>query len=116
MQSLKRYGCGSRTTLSRRHCVFKDSGQAKARLVISGYHDPRIGGGVQTEAPVLSNRGRCLHLTSVAQERLELRKEGVKNAFLQGEGTGQDVELVAEPGRCYQSFATDLSTLGYTGG
>ena len=49
---------------------FKDSGQAKSRVII-GCHDPRIGGEVRVE-----------HWCSAVE------------AFLQGQGTGQDVELV----------------------
>ena len=75
---------------------FKDSGQAKARLVIIRYNDPRIGGEVRTEALVLSRRGRSFFLTKEAQNRFKLRNGDVKHAFLQGQGTGQDVLLVAE--------------------
>ena len=57
------------------------------------HHDSRIGGKVRTEATVLSRRGRSLYLTKVAQNRLKLRKGDVKNECLQGQGTGQDVEL-----------------------
>ena len=77
----------------------KDSGQAKAPLVIT-YHDSRIGGKVRTEAPVLSRRGRSLYLTRVAQNRLKLRKGDVKNACLQGQDTGQNVELETTLSHC----------------
>ena len=77
---------------------FKENGAAKARLVIIGYQDPRIGKEVRTEAPVVSKRGRNLYLTKVAQKRFKLRKGDVKNAFLQGHQPAEDVqELVAEP-------------------
>ena len=35
---------------------YKESGKPKARLVIIGYHDPRVGSDVRTEAPVASRR------------------------------------------------------------
>ena len=38
-----------------------------------------------------------LSLSIVAQKRSKLRKEDVKDTFLQGHGTGQNVKLVAEP-------------------
>ena len=68
---------------------------AAASLVAASFL-PRIGGEVRTEALVLSRGGRSLLLIKVAQNRVKLRKRDVKNAFLQGQGTGQDVELVAE--------------------
>ena len=55
------------------------------------YHESCIGGKVRTEAPSLSRRGRSLCLTNVAQNRLT--QGDVKNTFLQGQCTGQDVEL-----------------------
>jgi len=79
---------------------FRDSGQANARLVIIGYQDPRIGGEVRTEAPVISRRGRSLFLTKVAQRRFHIRKGDVKNAFLQGRGAedaDEELELAADP-------------------
>ena len=45
-----------------------------------GYHDPRSGSEVRTEAPVISRRGRALFLTKVAQHH----KGDMKNAFLHG--------------------------------
>ena len=48
----------------------------------------------------LSRRGRSLYLTKVAQNRLKLRKGDVKNAFLQGKDTVQDVELETNLSHC----------------
>ena len=62
---------------------FKESGKAKARLVLIGYQDPRVGSEVRTEAPVVSRRGRGLFLTKVAEKRFRLRKGDIKTAFLQ---------------------------------
>ena len=63
-------------------------------------HDPCMGAKVRTEAPVLSRRGRSLNLTTVAQNRLKLRKGDVKNACLQGQDTVQDVELETNLSHC----------------
>ena len=60
---------------------YKKSGKPNARLVIIGYHDPRVGSDVRTEALVASRRGKSvLHGSQSAL----LEKEDVKNAFLQG--------------------------------
>ena len=62
---------------------YKESGKPKARLVIIGYHDPRVGSDVRTEAPVA---------------QFSIEKGDVENAFLQG--TFDDKthgELAAEP-------------------
>ena len=64
---------------------YKESGKPKARLVIIGYHDPRVGSDVPTGAP------GCL--TPVEEVRFSrqpltisspLKRGDVKNAFLQG--------------------------------
>ena len=73
---------------------YKESGKPKARLVIIGYHDLRVGSDVRTEAPVASRRGRSL----TAHNQFSIDKEDVKNAFLQG--TFDDKthgELAVEP-------------------
>ena len=77
---------------------YKESGKPKARLVIIGYHDPRVGSDVRTEAPVASRRGRSLFLMVTAHNQFSIEKVDVKNAFLQG--TFDDTahgELAAEP-------------------
>ena len=77
---------------------YKESGKPKARLVIIGYHDPRVGSEVRTEAPVASRRGRSLFFMATAHNQFSIEKGDVKNVFLQG--TFDDVqlgELAAEP-------------------
>ena len=77
---------------------YKESGKPKARLVIIGYHDPRVGSEDRTEAPVASRRGRSLFFITTAHKRFSIETEDVKNAFLQG--TFDDVppgELAVEP-------------------
>ena len=46
---------------------YNESGKSKARLVITGYHDPRVGSEVRTEAPVASRRGRSFFFMVSAQ-------------------------------------------------
>ena len=43
---------------------YKESGKPKARLVTIGYHDPRVGLDVRTEALAASRRGRSLFFMS----------------------------------------------------
>ena len=77
---------------------YKESGKPKAHLVIIGYHDPRVGPDVRTEAPVASRRGRSLFFMATAHNQFSIENGDVKNAFLQG--TFDDKthgELAAEP-------------------
>ena len=77
---------------------YKESGKPKARMVIIGYHDPRVGSDVRTGAPVTSRRGRSLFFMATAHNQFSIEKGDVKNAFLQG--TLDDKthgELAAEP-------------------
>ena len=48
---------------------YKESGKPKARLVIIGYHDPRVGSDVRTEALVASRRGRSLFFMATAHNQ-----------------------------------------------
>ena len=83
-------GCATFTVRSKRchelavDFALKDS----SPLVIIGYHDPHIGGGFRTEALLLGRGERSLHLTQVAQNRYKFAQGDVKNALLQGTGTG----------------------------
>ena len=77
---------------------YKESGKPKARLVIIGHHDPRVGSDVRTEAPVASRRGRSLFFMATAHNQFSIEKVDVKNALLHG--TFDDKthgELAAEP-------------------
>ena len=77
---------------------YKESDKPKAHLAVIGYHDPRVGSGVRTEAPVASHRGRSLFFMATAHSQFSIGKEDVKNAFLQG--TFDDKthgEVAAEP-------------------
>ena len=77
---------------------YKESCKPKARLVIIGYHDPRVGSDVRTEAPVASRRGRRLFFMATAHNQFSIEMGDVKNAFLQGTfDDTTDGELAAEP-------------------
>ena len=64
---------------------FKADGRAKARLVVVGYQDPRIGSEVKTAAPVISRRGRQLFFVASAHYGFGCCKGDVSGAFLQGD-------------------------------
>ena len=75
---------------------YKESGKPKARLVIIGHHDPRVGSDVRTEAPVASRRGRSLFFMATAIS--SPLKRWTSRTLLQG--TFDDKthgELAAEP-------------------
>ena len=77
---------------------YKESDKPKARLVIIGYHDPRVGSEVRTEAQVASRRGRSLFFMATAHNQFSIEKGDVKNAFLQGTfDDSVNGELAAEP-------------------
>ena len=61
---------------------YKEPGKPKARLVIIGYHDPRVGSDVRTEAPVTSRHGRSLFFMATAHSQFSIEKGDVKNAPL----------------------------------
>ena len=72
----------------------KDDGSLKARLVLQGFTDPRLGH-IATASPTASRRARQLFLTMSASLGYMVAKCDVKTAFLQGEGDGDGV--LAEP-------------------
>ena len=78
---------------------YKESGKAKARSVINGYHDPRVGSDVRNEAQAASRRGRSLFFMATAHNQFSTEKGDVKNAFLQGtfDNNGVNGELAAGP-------------------
>ena len=76
---------------------YNDSGKPKARLEIIGYHDPRVGSDVRTEAFVASRRGRSLFFMATARNQFSIENGDGKNAFLQGTFDGKTYgELAAE--------------------
>ena len=69
---------------------FKADGRAKARLVVVGYQDPRIGSEVKTAAPVISRRGRQLFFVASAHYGFRCCKGDVSGAFLQSDLLNED--------------------------
>ena len=63
---------------------YKESGTAKARLVIIGYHDPRLGSEVRTEAPVASRRGRGTFFMAAAHYGFFIEKRGCEERVPSG--------------------------------
>ena len=55
---------------------YKECGKPKAHLVSIGYHDPRVGSDVRTEAPVASRRGRSLFFMATAHNHFSIDKKG----------------------------------------
>ena len=55
----------------------------KARLVLLGFQDPRLGL-MKTASPTVSRRGRHIFLAMAASFRWKVEKGDVKCAFLQG--------------------------------
>ena len=60
---------------------YKESSKPKARLVIIGYHDPRVGSDVRTEAPVASRRGRSLFFMATAHNQFSMKKGTSRTRF-----------------------------------
>ena len=79
------------------HLTVKADGTPKARIVLLGFEDHRLGH-MKTASPTASVRGRNLAYQLCANHRLRLHKGDVKAAFLQSRGahTGIMVEPVRE--------------------
>ena len=79
------------------HLTVKSDGQAKARIVLLGFEDPRLGH-MQTASPTASVRARNLAYQVCANAGLRIHKGDVKAAFLQSQSsnTGIFVEPVRE--------------------
>ena len=64
--------------------TFKDDGSLKARLVVEGFTDQRLGK-IPTSSPSASRRSRQIFLTLAASLGFQTHKGDVEGAFLQGE-------------------------------
>ena len=71
--------------------TFKDAGQLKARLVVQGFMDPRLGK-IPTSSPTASRRSLQIFVTLAASHGFQTHKEDVKCAFLQGDLDEQRVD------------------------
>ncbi|CAE8626358.1 unnamed protein product [Polarella glacialis] len=76
--------------------TFKDSGAAKARLVIIGFTDPDLLD-LHTQAPTMTRRTRQLLLSLAATKGWTVLKADAKTAFLQGQASQLDREVFARP-------------------
>ena len=85
-----------RTVRMRWVLTFKDSGAAKARIVILGYEDPDL---LQLEraAPTMTRQSRQLFLSYAAIKKWLVLKGDIKGAFLQGASSEEQRELYAMP-------------------
>ena len=71
--------------------TFKDDGSLKARLVVQGFTDQRLGK-IPTSSPTASRRSRQIFLTLAASLGFQTHKGDVKCAFLQGDLDEQHVD------------------------
>ena len=53
---------------------YKESGKPRARVVIIGYHDPRVGSGVRAEALFAARGGRSLFFMATAHNQFSIEK------------------------------------------
>ena len=67
--------------------TIKADDSLKARLVVQGFTDTRLGK-IQTSSPTSSRRARQIFLTTVASLHFQCYKGDVKCAFLQGDLDG----------------------------
>ena len=65
------------------------SSRAKARLVVLGYQDPRLGE-EPVASPTMTRRARNMIFQLAAMKAWRLKKGDVKAAFLQGKGLPED--------------------------
>ena len=71
--------------------TFKEDGSLKARLVVQGFTDQRLGK-IPTSSPTASRRSRQIFLTLTASLGFQTHKGDVKCAFLQGDLDEQRVD------------------------
>eukprot|EP00439_Symbiodinium_sp_Y106_P027544 s2166_g3.t1 len=76
--------------------TFKESGQAKARIVLIGYEDPDLHELVSS-SPTMCRRTRQLVLQFAAQKGWKCLKGDIKSAFLQGPASQEARNLYAVP-------------------
>ena len=76
------------------HLTVKSDGTAKARIVLLGFEDHRLGH-MKTASPTASVRGRNLAYQICASQKLKLHRGDVKAAFLQSQGA--DTGILVEP-------------------
>ena len=87
---------GDKPMKMRWHLILKEGVKAKARLIILGFQDPRLGK-LNKAAPTVSTRGRNLALQLMANNGLRMYKGDVKAAFLHGSDISMKYDLLVEP-------------------
>ena len=76
--------------------TYKDTGAAKARIVLIGFEDPDLGELVSS-SPTMCRRTRQLILQYAAQRGWKCLKADVKSAFLQGPASQEQRSIFAMP-------------------
>ena len=76
--------------------TYKESGAAKARIVLIGFEDPDLDTLVSS-SPTMCRRTRQLILQYAAQKGWKLLKADIKSAFLQGPASQESRQLFAIP-------------------
>ena len=85
VEAASRQGISPSTLMKMRWVVtFKDDGSLKARLVVQGFPDQRLGK-ILTSSPTASRRPRQIFLTLAASLGFQTHKGAVECAFLQGD-------------------------------
>ena len=92
VEAASRQGISPSALMKMRWVVtFKDDGSWKARLVVQGFTDQRLGK-IPTSSPTASRRSRQIFLTLAASLGFQTHKGDVKCAFLQGDLDEQRVD------------------------
>ena len=92
VEAASRQGISPSALMKMRWVVtFKDDGSLKARLVVQGFTDQRLGK-IPTSSPTASRRSRQIFLTLAASLGFQTHKGDVKCAFLQGDLDEQRVD------------------------
>ena len=85
VEAASRQGISPSALMKMRWVVtFKDDGSLKARLVVQGFTDQRLGK-IPTSSPTASRRSRQIFLTLAASFGFQTHRDDVKWAFLQGD-------------------------------
>ena len=100
---------------------YKESGKPKARLVNIGYHDPRVGSDVRTEAHDASRRGRSLFFMATTHNQFSIEQGTSRTRFFRVRLTTDEIVvltkacygLIDAPRRWWKSLVRDTQQLGW---
>ena len=92
VEAAARQGVDPRSLMKMRWVVTtkEGTGALKARLVVQGFTDPRLGK-IDTASPTCSRRARQWFLSAAASMGLQMHKGDVRQAFLQGDEEQNDI-------------------------